>query len=174
MKSAGSDAGTIQSAKQDWGYLDSFRSYKANSFDFEIETVGVWENKDIVRMGCEAMIHRLREFSNAVQTQQNELIRPSNTTLRDGYDVVMKNEDYTLGKVVEYFLYTDYYAKKGAGGKPFLSFCGFAKPHPHINESAIRIATTQPANGIGELAIVVADACARGVEMYEVIGKHFM
>jgi len=173
MKSAGSDAGTIQSAKQDWGYLDSFRSYKVNSYDFTIESVGVWKNQAIVRMGCEAMIRRLKEFANAVQTQQHELIRPSNTTIRDGYDVVMKNEDYTLGKVVEYFLYTEYYAKSGAGSAPFLSYCGFAKPHPHINESVIRVATRQPVNGLGDIVGMVVDACERGVKTYTAIGEYF-
>lgn len=173
MKAAGSDAGTIQSAKQDWGYLDAFRSYKTNSYDFTIESVGVWKNQAIVRMGCEAMIRRLTEFANAVQTQQNELIRPSNTTIRDGYDVVMKNEDYTLGKVVEYFLYTEYYAKSGTGGESVLSFCGFAKPHPHINESVIRVATRQPVNGLGDIVGMVVDACERGVATYKGIGEYF-
>jgi DNA-directed RNA polymerase subunit L len=173
MKAGGSDAGTIKSAKQDFEYLDAYRSFEPNSYDFEVETVGVWKNKDIVRMGCDAMIRKLQEFSVAVQTQQNELIRPSNTTIRNGYDVVMKNEDYTLGKVVEYFLYTDHYEKAGASGEAYLSFCGFAKPHPHINESVVRVATTQPVDGVGDIVGVVASACERGVATYTAIREYF-
>jgi DNA-directed RNA polymerase subunit L len=173
MKSAKNDAGTIQSAKQDYGYLDAFRSFKPNSFDFIIESVGVWKNQEIVRMGCDAMIRRLKEFANAVETQRNELIRESQTTIRNGYDVVMKNEDYTLGKVVEYFLYAEYYAKSGTGGESVLSFCGFAKPHPHINESVIRLATRVPVNDLGDIVRMVVDACDRGVATYEGIREYF-
>lgn len=176
MESEKNNDQTIASAEKDWNCLDSHRSYIPNSYDFEIETVGVWDNKSIVRMGCEAMIHRLQNFSEVIQGQKHELIRRSTTTLRDGYDIVMKNEDYTLGKVVEYFLYTDYYVTKRSGGKSFLSFCGFAKPHPHINESVIRIAisqTNQSVNVLDEIVNIVVDACKRGVDTYTAIGSQF-
>jgi DNA-directed RNA polymerase subunit L len=54
------------------------------------------------------------------------------------HDVVLLDEDYTLGKVIEYILYDKYYE-----GEALLSFCGFKKFHPHDTESTIRIAYKQ-------------------------------
>ena len=53
--------------------------------------------------------------------------------MENGFDVKLIGEDYTLGKAIEYVLYEKYY-KKG-----IMNFCGFRKPHPHIDESIIRV-----------------------------------
>ena len=62
-------------------------------------------------------------------------VAPSDTTLSNGYDVTLQNEDYTLGKCIEYFLHTNHYA-----GSKTVSFCGFRKNHPHDTHSMIRMA----------------------------------
>ena len=47
----------------------------------------------------------------------------------------MKSDDYTVGKALEFVLYNKYYIEKKE-----LSYCGFRKPHPHIDISLIRLA----------------------------------
>ena len=54
--------------------------------------------------------------------ENSELIQRANTTMVNCFDVTLKNEDYTLGKIVEYFLYTMFYENEAK-----LSFCGFKK-----------------------------------------------
>ena len=44
----------------------------------------------------------------------------------------MPNEGYTLGKAIEFVLYNNHYGKA-------LTYCGFMKPHPHIDMSKIRL-----------------------------------
>ena len=51
------------------------------------------------------------------------------------YDIVIQNEDYTIGKVLEYFLYTLFFEDV-----KILTYCGFKKLHPHDNFSIIRLA----------------------------------
>ena len=51
------------------------------------------------------------------------------------YDIILKNEDYTIGKIIEYILYQDYYNKGNE-----LMYVGFSKKHPHDTDSIIRIA----------------------------------
>ena len=55
--------------------------------------------------------------------------------MKNCYDIILENEDYTIGKVLEYLLYSSYYE-----GLKTLSFCGFKKLHPHDLDSIIRIA----------------------------------
>lgn len=46
----------------------------------------------------------------------------------------MYTEDYTFGKVLEFYLYDTYYEKED-----IVQFCGFNKAHPHDNYCVIRI-----------------------------------
>ena len=80
-------------------------------------------------------------------------IAPSETTLKNGFDVTLKNEDYTLGKVIEYYLYEqNFIANKD------LSFCGFRKPHPHSTDSIIRVAFQNEIDSVGVSGYVQAAA----------------
>ena len=36
----------------------------------------------------------------------------SETTTQNSYDVILENEDYTIGKVLEYILYETFYEKQ--------------------------------------------------------------
>ena len=48
-------------------------------------------------------------------------------------------EDFTIGKILEFELYDKYYLNEKT-----ITFCGFSKPHPHINISKIRIGFKEP------------------------------
>jgi len=54
------------------------------------------------------------------------------------YDIILENEDYTLGKTLEYILYEKYYK-----GEKILTYCGFKKFHPHDEDSTLRLAFSQ-------------------------------
>ena len=54
------------------------------------------------------------------------------------------NEDYTLGKVIEYYLYQEHFIADKT-----LSFCGFRKPHPHSTDSIIRVAFHNQIDKVG-------------------------
>lgn len=46
----------------------------------------------------------------------------------------MKNEDYTIGKVIEYIIHEDYFRTNKK-----LNYVGFIKEHPHDDDSIIRM-----------------------------------
>ena len=58
--------------------------------------------------------------------------------MANSYDIILENEDYTIGKVLEYLMYTKFYETK------ILTFCGFKKMHPHDSQSIIRVAYRDP------------------------------
>jgi len=115
---------------KDWELLDAKRLFIKDSFNFTIETIGQYSNNHLVIKACDVMISKIASFNKNIN---NDIIEKSSVTIPNCYDIKLINEDYTLGKVIEYILYT-YYEK----GK--LSYCGFTKPHPHIQESIIRLA----------------------------------
>ena len=71
-------------------------------------------------------------------------IVPSETTLKNGFDITLVNEDYTLGKVIEFYLYQQNFIADKT-----LSFCGFRKPHPHATDSIIRVAFHSEIDPVG-------------------------
>jgi DNA-directed RNA polymerase subunit L len=118
----------------DWLNLDAKRIYVPDRFDFKIKTLGVFTNTEIVVKAVKIIIEKLFKLKEIYSTSNN-LINPSENTIENSFDITLNNEDFTIGKVIEYSLYQLYYI-----GNKTLTFCGFSKPHPHLDKSIIRIA----------------------------------
>ena len=133
-KDEGMKSDEIKFEAENWRLLDGKRITKQDSFDFTIETVGVFTNQQIVHKGCDVLIKKLVEVDTMIDEEKLE-ITESNTTMKNSYDITIQNEDYTIGKAIEYVLYYKFYETDN-----LLSFCGFKKIHPHDNYSIIRVA----------------------------------
>jgi DNA-directed RNA polymerase alpha subunit len=138
LQSKYTDDKEIEYLITDWLLLDAKRIVVPNSFDFKIKTLGVFTNYEIIIKAIKIIISRLLEIKNIYKTQ-NDLIINSINTVENCFDIILKTEDYTIGKILEYSLYELYYNTTKT-----LTFCGFKKPHPHIDESIIRIAFNSP------------------------------
>ena len=133
-KEKGLDKAEIEFESKDWRLLDGQRVIRPDSFDFIVQTVGIFTNHDLVKKACEIIIIKLEELDTLIDTDSLE-ITPSVNTLNNSYDIILKNEDYTIGKVIEYILYSKFFE-----GVKTLSYCGFKKMHPHDSDSIIRVA----------------------------------
>ena len=133
-KDTGLSKDEIVFESKNWRLLDGQRIVKRDSFDFNLQTIGVFTNQEIIRKACDILIDKLELLNTSIDTDELQ-IRPSENTMPNCYDVTLENEDYTIGKVLEYFLYSKFY-----DGTKSLSFCGFKKMHPHDKDSIIRIA----------------------------------
>jgi len=122
--------------KKNYMLLDAQRQFIPNSFDFTIQTLGIYENKELVQKACAIMQNKFIDLIQALESDTLPILN-SETTMDNCYDVILENEDYTIGKVLEYILYERFYL-----GEKTLSFCGFKKFHPHNTESTVRIAFT--------------------------------
>lgn len=123
---------------QDWINLDAKRIFIPDSFNFKIESIGVFLNIDIVIKAVNIIIKRLQQIQE-IYTSNLDLITNSDAVIANSFDIHLENEDYTIGKIIEYTLYHLYYNEK-----KIFTFCGFRKPHPHIQSSIIRIAFSDP------------------------------
>jgi DNA-directed RNA polymerase subunit L len=151
-------------AEKDWLLLDAKRLFLPDSFDFTIETVGPYTNMEIVDKSSKLMVDKLRRLQDTIQGDPS-VIMPSETTIPNSFDITLKNEDYTLGKVIEFILYAKHYGET-------LTYCGFRKPHPHIDESIIRLAFKNPADKI-MVSTFIGNAAVDAIRIYEIIGKTF-
>ena len=144
LKASGKSKDEIESYKKDWLLLDAKRLIEKDSFNFKIESVGPFSEMSIVYKGAYVMINKLKKFSDNLETDEN-MITESNSTIQHCFDITLIDEDHTLGKVLEYILYDKYYISDKSQVNEdeksnVLTYCGFTKPHPHINKSLLRIA----------------------------------
>lgn len=170
MKSQGIDAEDIEFKKKDWLLLNAQLHFIPNSFDFIIETVGQFGNMDLVFKGVDVMIDKINKFKSVIQTE--DIITRSNTTLENGFDIRLVSEDYTLGKAVEYVLYNKHYDRDNVNSDKILTFCGFRKPHPHIDESIIRIAFAKGTDKSTVVQIMV-EVCNELIQTFTTISAFF-
>jgi DNA-directed RNA polymerase subunit L len=140
LEREGNDAAAIAFEKKNWFTMEANRYVVPDSFDFIIESIGVYSNTEIVTKACLLLIEKCNKLIADIQNASGDVdVSPSDSTLSNGYDVTMQNEDYTLGKCIEYFIHTNHYA-----GSRTVSFCGFRKNHPHDKHSMIRLAFHAP------------------------------
>ena len=95
------------------------------------------------------------------------LVKLSETTMDYCFDIVLENEDYTMGKVLEYILYEKYFIENKK-----MSFCGFKKFHPHDTDSIIRVAFEDVTDKV-MVAQYLREACVIAADVFSRIYKMF-
>ena len=164
MESEGSTKEEIEAFRENWLVSQADR-YFDSSFDFTIETVGVYENDELVANACDIVINKIEKFNNSLQNE-NRKDCVTESTMENCYDIILEGEDYTLGKVLEFILYNDYYSEQ------ILTFCGFKKFHPHDDYSIIRVAFTNNE----EMSVIydtLISVCSSATKVFENIKQHF-
>ena len=134
---------------KDWQILDAQRYFIPNSFDFTVRTVGVYTCKEVLKIACERLIEKAKIMKSIIETPNKNAnvnssedqtnmkdvdIQTTTSTVQNGYDVIIHNEDYTLGTILQYLLYSAHYE-----GDKQMTFCGFKKFHPHHSYIMVRL-----------------------------------
>jgi len=165
-KDEGKSKEEIDFESQNWKLLDGLRITKKDSYDFTIDTVGVFTNNELIDTACKILMHSFNDLNNLIEKDELKIIKSQNT-MANCFDIILENEDYTIGKVLEYFLYTKYYETK------MLTFCGFKKMHPHDTYSIIRVAYSEAV----ELSTVkghLQECISDSINIFKIIRKEFL
>jgi DNA-directed RNA polymerase alpha subunit len=166
LKANGSTKEEIDFEKKNYYLLDAQRQFIPDSFDFVIQTIGIYENIELVKKACVILQNKIVALITAIDSDIVP-INISETTMEHCYDIVLENEEYTVGKVLEYLLYDQFYMKEKV-----LSFCGFKKYHPHNTDSIIRIAYDKPADK-NTVRQHLKTVCVDAADVYKKIYKLF-
>jgi len=121
----------VERESKNWMLLERKRIFLPNSFDFIIESIGVFDNEFIVIKACEIIIERLYLLIYSIDSDKLEIKMSPNIT-ENSYDIILFNDDYTIGSMLQYVLYITYYPD-------VMNYCGYKKMHPDDSYSIIRV-----------------------------------
>ena len=96
-------------------------------------------------------------------------------------DVKLPGIDYTVFKVIEYYLFSNYFAVDqqplafSALPQPgrMLQYCGFKKPHPHIDESLLRVSFSSEDSDKDTLLFMLLKAAEQSKDIFAKISEQF-
>lgn len=165
-KDQGLSKDQIDFESKNWRLLEGQRIVKKDSFDFIIETVGVFTNQYLIKKACTILTTKLTELESAIDKDELKII-PSQNTMPFSYDIILENEDYTIGKALEFMMYAKFFEDLKT-----LTYCGFKKMHPHDSDSIVRVAykeLTDVATVKQNLKACITDA----VIVFQKIGDRF-
>jgi len=165
-KDEGKKEHEIEFEAENWKLLEGKRIFKKDSFDFEIQSVGIYTNAELVVVACKVLLDKFEHLANIIEKDELE-IKLSENTMKNSYDVVLDGEDYTIGKVIEYFLLTKFYETK------MMTFCGFKMMHPHDSYSIIRMAYKEPVE-VSTIKGHLKECIEASNDTYQKLRKEFM
>jgi DNA-directed RNA polymerase alpha subunit len=129
---AGKSEKEIEYDAENWKLLEGKRVIKKDSFNFIIETVGMYSNIDIVLKACFIMMKKIYNFKKLLYDDKIHIVTAI-STIKNCFDVISQ-EGYTLGKVIEFYMYKLFY-----NSEKLLSYCTFDKFHPHDLDGTLRL-----------------------------------
>lgn len=133
-----------------WKLLEGLRYVKKNSFDFVLQTVGIYENEQIIIKASQILLQKFEVFKKSLMQDEVE-IKPSENTMENCYDITLENEDYTIGNILNYELYAIFYTDL-----KLLDYVGFKKLHPHDLNSLLRVALTDKTKSVSTVKTMLA------------------
>jgi DNA-directed RNA polymerase subunit L len=136
-----------------------------NVFTFKIESVGVIPPLIVFHRAIDLLKDKINQFvSNLVSKNENEIEITPSKQLNDGFDLKVKNEDDTLGAIVQShlcMLYADFALPKE---QRLLNYIGYKRPHPLENH--IIFVIQGKTNKFEEIvATVIKPGCSEIIKM---------
>lgn len=157
-KDEGKKESEIKFEADNWKLLEGMRYVKKNSFDFILQSVGIFDNEQIIIKACNILLKKFELLNTSLE--QDELdIKLSDNTLENCYDVILVNEDYTIGNILNYVLYTIFY-----NDIKTLDYVGFKKMHPHDSDSILRLSIIDKTKGISTVKTLLAASIKSAIE----------
>lgn len=151
-KDEGKNEAEIKFEAANWKLLEALRYVQKNSFDFIIQSVGIYENEDIIIKACQILLDKFYELKKIIKSDELD-IHVSDTTMENSYDIILENEDYTIGNILNYELYSVFYTDLH-----ILNYVGFKKMHPHDTDSILRVSLTDNTKGISSVKTMLNGA----------------
>lgn len=157
-KDEGKNESEIKFEAANWKLLEGMRYVIKNSFDFVIESIGIYENEQMIIQSCIILRWRIENLKHLIENDELEIKRSDNT-LQNCYDITLVNEDYTIGNILNYELYKIFYTELNV-----INYVGFKKIHPHDSDSILRISLIDITKGVDSIKAMLIEVVEQSVK----------
>ena len=165
-KDEGKKESEIEFEVANWKLLDGKRIFIKNSFDFIVQSIGIHTNAELLLTACQIMMDKLDNVDSIIDKDELE-IRNGDNTMQNNFDIILQNEDYTLGNIMHY-LFEHLFLKKKV-----ITFCAFKLLHPHDPYGVLRVAYKDPV----ELSTIkghIKECTMHGMDIFKKLRKEFL
>ena len=168
------NATALEMLKKNWYNHAGLRYHKEGSFDFKLESVGVFSNNELIIKACDIITESIETLANKAIAGESLSVEKSISTIKNAVDIKLENIDYTIGKIIECVLHDNYY--QGNVSK-ILSYVGFRKNHPHDAHSIIRLGfidTEIEASAAEKAREIIHECCNHAKQVINNIKQDFL
>ena len=166
-KDEGKKEDEIVFESKNWKLLEGMRYVIKNSFDFIVGTVGIYDNDKIIMEACNILSSKMNNLKELITSDEVDIKRSDNL-LENCYDITLVNEDYTVGNILNYELYSIFYTDL-----KIIDYVGFKKFHPHDTDSILRISLVDKTKGIPAIKTMVISVIDESLKKITDIRKLF-
>jgi len=166
LKNQGLNDYEIEFEKKNWRALDGMRVVVPNSFDFIIESVGIFSNERLVSLACSDISAKLN-FIIEDLTQNKMPIEYSNNTKPNCYEIYFKNYDYTIGNIINHQMYKQFFTNNR------IHSVATKKIHPHDDYITMEVSLVSDLNPRDNLISMLIEACETAKTTIKSIKKVF-
>lgn len=103
------------------------------SFDFELESIGILKPEDIIYRSFVILKYKLDKLKEHII----RIVRSD--TYMNGFDIYIKNEDHTIGNLLETYIYQLYHVNRSEDDDYYVKYVSYKIPHPLENIMILRI-----------------------------------
>jgi DNA-directed RNA polymerase subunit L len=164
FKSKGLNDQEIKFEKRNWQLLDGMRIVTPNSFDFIIESVGIYTNEKLVSLAC-SIINLSIETIKTMLTQGEIDIQPSNNTKPNCFEIYFKNYDYTIGNIINHQMYELFFKTDQ------IHSVSVKKIHPHDDYITMEVSIVSNTNPLDNLIRMLMESCESAKNIVNLIKK---
>ena len=137
-----------------------------NSFDFIIESVGIFTNEQLVSSACSVINSQLNIIIEDLRENRID-IQYSNNTKPNCYEIYFKNYDYTVGNIINHEMYNQFFTTN------MIHSVSTKKIHPHDDYITMEVSMVSDSNPRDNLINMLIESCQKCKENIKNIKKEF-
>ena len=126
--------------------------HNINSYSYDLETCGVYNNKTILYMAVETLIKKLENFIKNIQNESDDIRIKSVPNVKNMYNIIINKENHTLGNILVELLYKD----------ENVEFCSYKQPHPLEDIIVLQIKSS---NNLIDFMVERCNECVKSVKL---------
>jgi DNA-directed RNA polymerase alpha subunit/DNA-directed RNA polymerase subunit L len=155
----------VEFEKKNWQLLDGMRIVVPNSFDFTLETVGIYTNEMLIKLACSGITKQLIDIMALLQNGTIE-IEESNNTKPNCFEINFEGYDYTIGNIINHEMYTKFFKETDE-----IHSVSVKKLHPHNTYITMEVSVVNNTNAKDNLLRMLIESCQKGIDTIKFIRK---